>query len=436
MQLFQYGNSGFAGKFNAAGDTFTFSDGTNTATSAAQTFSAGDVLVFHFVYSRAGALVIYKNGSSIATAGNYTDTNYGSSTGIWFGSKSDATLSAHGPFMGIGLYDVALTAAQVLADYTNAAQVLTDGQRIEAIPYYWTKDGAGLIENGTDSSLDNYAVIGGIPGNVPALTEIQATLSSDWSTIQTLALGLYTRLYGDFLRVSQFLFHDLSGTVDAAMVGGQELTTLSTTTENTVGSANLTFEAMRQLAGREFWPLVRLNDAGANLTLRLTYQMALGVGAIIGPALLAITTTAAYRLYRLTSLFMPSLASLFYETFIYDFLASPLSLLLRAKRSSGANANVLVDYFALLPRPAAFIGDSSVVTTHTGLMYRSTGGTRAYNSTSGPSDSLPVIGDALELAPERYNVLSGLLGNTGVNPVITYTLTLDSIKVTPRWSLL
>jgi hypothetical protein len=76
------------------------------------------------------------------------------------------------------IYDIDLTAAQVLADYTNIAPVIAQSRTISPVPWLWTQDGDGVVDDITDADQAAYAVAGGIVGDVPTNPTVFANTSS------------------------------------------------------------------------------------------------------------------------------------------------------------------------------------------------------------------------------------------------------------------
>jgi hypothetical protein len=132
--------------FDATGDFFNFSDGTNNANSAAQTFSPGDIIVLHATFKPGSGLALYKNGSSVGTSATYTPPS-APGTYLYIGTDVTPAFNNNGVFMDFATFDVALTTTQVANDYANIAQLVADAQRVGTIPWLWTSDGDDDVVN-------------------------------------------------------------------------------------------------------------------------------------------------------------------------------------------------------------------------------------------------------------------------------------------------
>ena len=108
MQLVRGGSSSIRARFNSSGDTITWQDGTNTATSAAISFAKDAIVVFHFAASPAG-LVAYKDGVAIANSGGlYTPPTLPSH--FYVGSTETPDLNVLGTIMAFLIFPKALDA--------------------------------------------------------------------------------------------------------------------------------------------------------------------------------------------------------------------------------------------------------------------------------------------------------------------------------------
>jgi hypothetical protein len=420
-------------RYIAADDTFEFSDATNAATTAAQTFSAGDVLIFHFVRSPEGGLVIYKAGASAATNATYTPTSTPSA--FYIGSDSTPANHANGTFLDFTVYDQAMTAAEVLADYSNIVRAVEDDERLSPIPYLWNKDGDSIVDNCDDSTRDNWVVAGGIPGNVPAETLIFGLTSSSFDTIGSVWLSNLT--LRTFHIPSDICYFDLSGTVDANSSGGQYDPTSVSTSTATIGTGTVTpTEGAEELLGREFIIACRLGDAGSDLSIRSQFSTLQAVSSEYK----AITTSATFFFFVTKPLVLPTRSNIFRSNEGEIPLLAPESILfnLQGQRSTGT-ANVNVDYAALLFRPYLKIG--SIVSSDPGFVYWSkTNAAGGIVASTGwlyaLSDfSLALAGDVFELVPERYNLITSFMGDAAAAATITRTMSY-TMYVVPRWSLL
>jgi len=412
--------------YSATTDKFTFGDGINTLESSVQVFSAFAIIVLHAVWGSAG-LRLYINGNLDGSA-SYTPSGGGTVLHI---ATNDGATPNNAVMMDFITFDVVLTATQVLDDYNNIAQLTADNQRIGTIPWLWTKDGDDIVDNRDDSSGDNWAVCSGIPGHVPAKTDFELNLSNAWGgTVETLILSNVYMEWSRFIKPTDMLWDEEQGTIDAGSSAGEfRLSALlgaanaDLHTPLTIG--NVSYQTLR---GREFYGFLRLWDEGTNLRVALAWVQDI---QRIETDYVAVTTAAAFRLLR-----TPPLTLLDSNVLHTDLGTQPnLTAVVRGNRSSGT-ASVRVDYVNFLPRPVVSIGALSLISSLTGAVYSNGLAHARSNATGSYSENLPVSGDLIELWPEMANALVSLLGNTTVDPIITWTLTYNKIFITPRWSLL
>ena len=128
--------------YNGTITDWTFTDGTNTATSSDETFDVNETIVLHVTWGADG-LFIYKNGSQIATNATYTPFTMGPY--VYIGTSDSPGRHNNATMLDFRSYATAATAAEVLADYTNIAAIIADGERVGNIPWLWTNDGKTLL---------------------------------------------------------------------------------------------------------------------------------------------------------------------------------------------------------------------------------------------------------------------------------------------------
>lgn len=337
MQFFSLGSTNIRALFNAADDTFRLSDNTSTITTSAQTFAAEEEMVLHFVAIPGTGMIVYVNGVSVGTAATYTPPALG--TYIYIGTDDTATTHLQAVIMDFAVFDVGLTAAQVLSDYNNIAQVMADGQRLGGVPWLWTKDGDDVVDNANDSGRNNFALVGGIPGSAPAEYLLHVNSSADDVAGDPYYLNAFAAPVN--IKVDEVLFLDLSGTVSAGQAGG-EVTTVSVTTadSDTLGSrpASTPLWVSRLLANLEEFGrrtvLVRLADAGSGLRIAGRHSYS---GATLTTEWKSISTSATQQVYATPEMVMVSGSP--------SKLASTTGRVI-FRRSAGT-ANVTADYFQL-----------------------------------------------------------------------------------------
>lgn len=116
-----FDEGGLACWFDTAGNTLKFTDGTNTVTTAAQTFAADDWLHVVCVWSSAG-LVLYINGVSAASGGTYTAPTLGAS--LYVGSDTAGANQCNGLVDDLVILTRALSADEIRAIYESQCQLI------------------------------------------------------------------------------------------------------------------------------------------------------------------------------------------------------------------------------------------------------------------------------------------------------------------------
>lgn len=411
------GASALRAFYDYVNDYFKFEDGSNTCVTPALTFSPGTIYTLHFVYGPSG-LVIYTNGVAGTPAATYappTGTAY-----LYIGTDSSGTFNSVNTTMDFRTFDVPLTAAQVAADYANVSQLTADNQRVGCVPWLWTKDGDDVVDNCTDSTRNNWAVCGGVPGSAEAETAYSLIHSATYGS--TIGIGVLKTKY--FINPSN-LFFESGGTADGGASNGDvAVTSISTASEVSISSiANLSVRAYEDLAEKEIVASVRLKDAGANLKIKL--QLSIGTKSYTSSYKTGIASTH-------TNLFIPSVVFPKIDTVNLSFSGSIL-LYIKATRSSGGANDVACDYFMLMPRPFVLIdvGDTGTVFGWGAYETRATGGV-TYKSGG-------VIGDVINMTPDEQNIM--LFSAVGENAApsdnsVSATTTLSRVLIIPRYQLL
>jgi len=417
--LFSSGASALNAYYQASDDKFYFTDGTTTISTAAQTFAAFDRLILHFVWGPSG-IAIYKDSASAASSANFDPVTAAT---LYLLCNSSSAQQAVGTAMDFTIFGVELTSAQVSDDYTNLTQVAADVERVGALPWFWVKDGDGILDavDGTLSSAekDHWGVVGGIPGSIPSRTQIKMQES-----VSTTNFYLSLLPQTEFFYPDGILWKEGDGTAD---VGNSSDDAYQATTVTTSETGLLTINAIapyifKQLAGREYTFFTRIKDAGSGASIRARFGGS--ANAIFSDAYTALTGSFAIQICQ--PIAFP----------VYDFFFTALGLeldtlgiQLRCKRSAGS-ADVHTDYLALMPSPLIKLTNAESIS---GLAYDSEVGAALWNTSN--NDFLlptPAVGDILEVEPGRYNLL---LLQFAVVPA-TMTLQIDSLTITPRYALL
>ncbi|MGH9158195.1 MAG: hypothetical protein ACRD1K_20695 [Acidimicrobiales bacterium] len=410
-------------RYTRTANTFDFSDGFNTIVSSAQTFNYGDVLVLHFVWGP-GSKKIYLNGAEIAT-GTVYETSPLTDWTIYVGSTGTVADHLLGTFMDFTTYGRSLTAAEALADYTNLRQEVENALRLAPIPYIWTKAASSIVANCLDATSSNHAVVAGVPGTAPAVTEVKLQPFTIWAGANDIWLShLPMDYYGP---PANSLFYDRSGTADASACGDavQEIT-VSTSEVVTAPGAIAAFE---YVAGKDVMMLVRLKDAGSGLSGKVRVERGSTIYESDFRSLAADTT---YRLFFVGPIPLWSYAATVNE--YGDFrLDNEVKLDLVLKRASGS-AIVSVDFWMLMPRPLLRI--VAALSTANGPRFKG----NHVSSRLATDDSLVtidrLIGDVIELVPDKLNLIQTIMGRDGQEvQVDNEQLQFNEILLTPRWEL-
>lgn len=425
MYLFLIDTVSFSLYYSAASDQFNFFDGVNSATSSAKTFSPGQIYTFHVVWGPSG-ITLYING--VADGTNATFSPFATGSYLYLSYTTTPTLSTLTDFR---VFDRPLTATEVANDYANVAQLTADNQRVGCIPYLWTKDGDDIVDNCDDSTHDNWAVCGGVPGSAEAITRWQMTESN---TADLILSNLFTS-YGNFARPAALdgngIYYDAGGTAGAGTDSNSnyKLTSVTTTYAVLLGSGGIftsgnSFQrVMREFFNREFFVVCRLYDEGSNFTgLRLTTQYGSSSATTQYPTW-PITTTNANRLY------LSKYGIVFPKIDNRDILSFDFILTLSGVRSTGT-ANIRLDWAMAIPKPffvATNPGITNILTIE---------GEFGVWSSSGINNPTSVIGEAVNLMPEKANMIISIMGSSSVDPVIAWTNTFTRVDITPRYQLL
>lgn len=430
----------FYAYYNSGSDKITFTDGTNSAIqSGTAGFVAGEPVVLHLVWKLGTGLKVYKDGVEIATDGTYTP-NLGTNP-LYIAGSDSYNNTSQGIMNGFTIFDRAMTAAQVLADYNQVAPIAEDHELVDAIPYVWTDDGDDIIDNCLDSSRENYAIIGGIQGSFPAVTEyrlkVEAGGANTFNTDSALWLGA-TGLYEYRNQVAQ-MFADLGGTaVTGACGGSAQVVSVGTTVATLSGTPpSYAMIANAEQFGKDYYLFMRMSDAGSLLTVAPRVYLA---GSISGNAsyytgdFRSVTGGTAYKLYVLGPIALADESKASIDRGNYQALTPVF------QRTSGT-ANVTVDYILAMPAPLIKVKKTNTITGVTPGIWANLKGMTGYFSSDANSleyflQFAEVTGEAVEAVPDQQTVIWGAVGDDLTENVITRTIEFDYVKVTPRWSLI
>lgn len=422
--------------YDGTNNRFAASDSSNSVDSTSTILGSGTIYVLHFTFDAANGLRLYLNGELVDSNNTYTLPPVASAgTYIYLGSSTGAASHAEGTFYGFGVFNREMSAAEVAADYNELYPLLVDDERVDEIPWLWTKDGGGVVYNQNDSADGNYMLLGGF-GGTEVIPEMFLSCDQTWTTIGEIHLG---RLAIDQRTFSQYipgniaganynlLWRDLSGTVDATASGGEVLTQSLSTSSVEFGGTIAFARQNTYLSDKPVSIIGRIKDSGgggsANLRTTVTYKLGGSVEFEDEFINLPALGTSNYGLVEFGEVRFPSTIRPRPEGGFWDSLYCTAT----AKRSTGTS-NLLVDYIAYLPYPLHIKsgGNSDKGTVIRGKYVRSFGSTwvagQAEIIMSAP---LEVSGYDLVLEGNRLNLLNFVIGtlNDSDTAAITWNLT-------------
>jgi hypothetical protein len=406
--LFACGAASLRAYYNATDDKIYFTDNTNTASSAAQSFAAGDILDLHFVWGT-GGLAVYKNGVSIASVASYTPPALPSEL-YWLTDSAGAN-NADGLLLGAEIYDNDLTAAQAQAIYTASAALTAGGARASSIPLLWTKDGDNVLDNCDDATRDNWGVVLGVPGDAAALLQTKLDNTGGFDEIWISSISAPAHI------PARYFWAEKSGTADAGASGGAVVSGTGT-------SAQFDFAHYTPyIADRAVMGFLRVQDAVASD--RVTITGGSGNGQITvgftGPCL-ARSEAVGYPRYK--------------NGAVFGVTDTP-ELTVQAYFAGTA----LIDWVMLLPSPLLRIEDLYEVSISYGKDAFLDGDAVLVLDEANYYQQVGWFGEMVQIEPNAYNRLGALMTRTSMSydyegPVPSLTVTLSPAFITPRWSLL
>lgn len=421
-------------RYDKANNQWEFTDGVSTLT-VADTFSALETVVLHVVWNTVTPECrLYLNGASGDSDVYALMASFPAQT-IALGHTGAATQTPF-IFCDMGFFTEPLTAAQVLADYSQAAPIADDNERVGGLPYMWASvsgsDGV-QIANGNDATYDNFALVGGLLGD-KFIAELRGQMSADWSSVHRVFMGhapiraeLLTKwLTGITGDTHSLLYRDLQGVgTSGTLVGGEYKSVTVGTSETTLDFApdfsRAGYEAFR---GRDVYGLIRLYDAGSNLQAALSIY--LNTQELITDYI-NLSTTTSYKLYLVGPVHVhdiPAIADL-----------SPYAFgMVKLKRSTGSAA-VRGDWVAFFPNLLS-IGPNTTISADS-FFLREDECWIGDNADDIGHGVLQVQGTPLRLEADKLNVLMFALGGIADNdPLNSWTLLLDRMYVRPLYNLL
>jgi len=138
---------------------------------------------FHFaIVQDSSGLSVYINGAAIAISLADTEGFSGSGTLSIGHDNQMTTRRCNWAIDAPRIWGKALSSTEINRMHSNEVAVKTNGDLLGIPPFVWTHDGGGSFENDMDTANNdfNWAVIGGVSGDLPAETKLQyATLNHD-----------------------------------------------------------------------------------------------------------------------------------------------------------------------------------------------------------------------------------------------------------------
>lgn len=381
-------------------------------------WTAGTPYVFHIVIN-SGTYSLYVNGALFATV----DTNYLDPVSGFVYVGSDATPDNYsgGTYNDYHIFNGALAAADVLANYNDLSPTLTDKRTGSSLIYLWTKDGDNVVDyiDSGDGTYENIAVIGGVPGSVPAKIEAKMTVAG--MNNADVYLGLLDVEYGKFIDPEFLTFE---GSPTAVTV---------TSAFGALATFTIDDDEFLLLAGRRFAIMVRGDEDGAN-------NVYLRAGVNPGGAYYYSTPESTSWIASGTSVsndMSPELRVLDDEDFYrYIGITRAASIRVEAQRLTGS-ATFNFHTAQIMPFPLIRLVNISASGIAPTILYID-GKAREVNA-SALSYGYSVRGskrDKFGIQPGKYNLLVSSIGAEAIATDDGDTLTYNEVYLTPRWAIL
>ena len=403
-----FSSGGLEAYYNASDDKFYLTDGTNTISSAAQTFAAGDTIRIICTGGPTG-LDLYVNGTNTTGAAYVNATAAGANLGGAAG-RSPST----GIIRAFEWYDYKLTSAQALAlDAALAAAASSDDLDC---PILASSDVSAFqafqFPNAT-YPWANYFFVQAIAGDTPPIVDLEQFNSGILTNLET-KLSWANNVGTSYAPTG--LMYDCSTAAISA-----------STAADTV-LATWPVYRINEIMGKTVWVAVRMTDAGSNLQLDFGVSMG-GTSVRVGYASYVADATA--RMFYLGPLYIPSRAAFPERSVRNSNLVATATLY--GQRTTGT-ANVEVDYVdIMLPQMMRVMRTSSSTAT-TPLEYIWDGSGVLYDSYT-PQEQLRITGDkTITLAPMARNIIHFQPGTNATANATEQTIS-GYVYITPRWAL-
>jgi hypothetical protein len=426
MNFFNAGTA-FRAYYAPSLDRIVFDACGTTAVSGTQNFAAGDIYVYHFGWGRplagdenAGKVSIHVNGVLSGTVDSYT--NNALETRLFIASNSAYTNPLKGAILDFTIWEQGLIQSKRTADYEQLIYTLRDSagnpRQHNTIPYISTRGGGGTVEAYYDATHQDYAVIGNIPGNLPARTIFDVALSLGGTADAGLVMSNHTYVHY----------------IDKA----NEFWT-SNSAQN-VGTATVTYPAQIEIKrdwsayrGQKLYMACALTEGSGTVNAygreRITYSS--GVNAYYSEWVTMPTTASTEQWWLLGPINIPeSMPSEYdwmnaYKELNYDF---------QLKRPAGSGT-ITLDFYRMLVGQTMYVR----LTGMNGATAQSMiiDGNNVYSYHTIKEDGFRVLyGDAIEFEPGRYNHLIALPINIGRTVEVDDKVVFNRVFVVPRYALL
>ena len=412
--------------FEADDDKIYITDGTNTVSTAALTFVAGDVVVYHYAFD-AGRIELYINGVKSAADGtSFVPTE---SSNFFIGSNAAGASQINATIMDFTTWDRALTDAQILADYTNINSWMndeTEGNPLTPLPWEWYVSSGMTTYGYNDATHRSYFAYGSIPGVLPAETFINVHIEANDLILSNLPVD-YIYPCNPYI-----YFMDCAGTGDTDALGAAVLRTSVDTTEVAISTSyDIPTRYSKPLSNQKMTFYAVLADAGSNLLCRGgIYEGATYLGYTNYASL---TVDSSYRNFMLPTMLYPTIRK-DDITNNSSFTSGTNLLILRFKRSTGGASNVDLDYWMVFFGAVAYI---PVTQANTEQVLVTKGQVELYTSGTNYCGKGEYRGDIIEFEPGKINYLTAITGPlNGVNDFANDYTQVFTSYIIPRWGLL
>lgn len=391
-----------------------FTDGTNTIHSAvAQTDWTGFTAKYFTFTWGSGGLNIYTAGALAGTGATYSPA--ASADQLKFAIGQAGGIASDALIVGFDVYGEELTAGQVSEIYAAQYATVTAGRRVSSVPYLHTLAGDGIMDNCGGTNHQNWGIIAGLQGSLPA----QYTLyyrSSVASKRQW--LGGYSIPVGPFDKPIAQWIGDQSGTADAGSSGGEYGTDASSPFDYAL--------TMSRNTAQTYSYFIRMAGSGAG-TVTVTPYLMSGTGLITGTPV-ACTVSTTMKMFYLGTLALDDRREFDNDIFrAYD----QVSAVFHGEFSAISSR---VDFVMVIPNNVVNFSQGVV---NASTDYISYNGKKAYLFTSAGQlqAELSKNGDELEFLPDRLNFLFHITAENAGAMVITEYISMTAY-IAPRYSLL